>query len=105
MPVDRGLFTNKEFLKGVTSANRVLPANLSLQVLAVQSGGRVLIPATISPVKLLIASRMATLFYVLSFQAARADRANEYHAIAITVDKPGLTARARTGYYAQPYAP
>jgi hypothetical protein len=44
----------------------------------------------------------ATSFYVLSFKAARADRANEYHAIGINVDKPGITARTRTGYYAQP---
>ncbi len=95
----------KEFLKGVTSANRVLPANLSLQVLAVQSGGRVLNSSNDLTSEIAHCVSDGDAFYVLSFQAARADRANEYHAIAITVDKPGLTARARTGYYAQPYAP
>jgi hypothetical protein len=31
-----------------------------------------------------------------------ADQANEYHALGVTVDKPGITARTCTGYYAQP---
>jgi VWFA-related protein len=95
----------KEFLKGVTSANRVMPADLSLQVFAVQSGGRVLNSSNDLTTEIANCVSDADAFYVVSFQAARADRANEYHAIAITVDKPGLTARARTGYYAQPYAP
>ena len=95
----------KEFLKGVTSANRAMPANLSLQVLAVQSGGRVLNSSNDLTTELANCFSDAEAFYVLSFQSARADRANEYHAIALTVDKPGATARTRTGYYAQPYAP
>ena len=28
---------------------------------------------------------------------------DEYHTLEVKVDKPGLTARTRTGYYAQPY--
>jgi VWFA-related protein len=95
----------KEFLKGVSSANRAMPANLSLQVLAVQSGGRVLNASNDLAAEIAQSFSDAEAFYVISFESARADRTNEYHAIAITVDKPGLTARARTGYYAQPYAP
>jgi hypothetical protein len=30
------------------------------------------------------------------------DGPNEYHALEIKLGKPGLTARTRTGYYAQP---
>jgi hypothetical protein len=44
----------------------------------------------------------ADAFYVLSFGAARADQANEYHSIEVKIAKPGITARTRTGYYAQP---
>jgi VWFA-related protein len=95
----------EEFLKGVSSASRAMPANLSLQVLAVQSGGRVLNSSNDLAGEISQSVSDADAFYVLSFQAARADRANEYHAITVTVDKPGVTARARTGYYAQPYAP
>ena len=95
----------QEFLKGVTSANRAMPANLSLQVLAVQSGGRVLNSSNDLTAEISESVSDANAFYVLSFETARADRANEYHAITVTVDKPGVTARTRTGYYAQPYAP
>jgi hypothetical protein len=44
----------------------------------------------------------ANAFYVLSFDAARADRPDEYHSLGVTVDKPGLEPRTRIGHYAQP---
>jgi hypothetical protein len=31
-----------------------------------------------------------------------AKRADEYHSLKITVDKPGLTVYTRSGYYDQP---
>ena len=43
----------------------------------------------------------AKAYYTLSFAAAAADHPNEYHNLQIKIDKPGLTARTRTGYYAQ----
>jgi len=95
-------FFYKEFLKGVPSAKKVSNGNLALQVLAVQSGGRVLNSSNdIAP---LLASCVneTKAYYTLSFDAARADHANEYHSLEVTVAKPGLTARTRTGYYAQP---
>ena len=92
----------QEFLKGVTSPSKLNVGNLSLQVLAVQTGGRVLNSSNDLTTEIAKCAADATSFYVLSFNAARADRANEYHAIGINVDKPGVTARTRTGYYAQP---
>ena len=44
----------------------------------------------------------ARAFYTLSFDPPKADRANEYHDLKVTVDQPGLTARSSTGYYNQP---
>lgn len=44
----------------------------------------------------------ANAFYVLTFEGLPGDGPNEYHALETKVDKPGLTARTRTGYYAQP---
>ena len=41
-------------------------------------------------------------FYVLSFDGPAGDGPNEYHALEIKIDKPGLKARTRSGYYAQP---
>jgi VWFA-related protein len=92
----------QEFLKGVTSPSKLNLGNLGLQVLAVQTGGRVLNSSNDVAIEVAECAADATSFYVLSFNAARADRANEYHAIGINVAKPGITARTRTGYYAQP---
>jgi len=92
----------QEFLKGVTSPSKLNLGNLGLQVLAVQTGGRVLNSSNDLTTEIANCAADATSFYVLSFKAARDDRANEYHAIGINVDKPGITARTRTGYYAQP---
>jgi VWFA-related protein len=96
----------EQFLKGVKSSEQAYPADLSLQVLAVQTGGLVLnrsndLPSAIAE-DIAKGARDARSFYVLSFPASRADRANEYHALEVKLGKPGLTARTRTGYYAQP---
>jgi VWFA-related protein len=92
----------EEYLKGVTSASRATAANLALPVLAVQTGGRVLSLTNDLANAIAECAADADVFYVLSFDGARADRANEYHALVIKIDKPGTKARARTGYYAQP---
>jgi VWFA-related protein len=92
----------EEFLKGIKSPNKAVPADLSLQVLAVQSGGRVLNGSNDLAQEVAEAGADARAFYILSFEGARADAANEYHAINVTVDKPGVKVRTRTGYYAQP---
>lgn len=92
----------EEFLKGVTSPGRALPANLGLQVLVVQSGGRVFNGSNDLTAGIANCAADADAFYVFSFDAARADQPDEYHSIEVTVDKPGITARTRTGYYAQP---
>jgi VWFA-related protein len=94
-------FYYENFLKGVVSANKVDNGNLGLQVIATQSGGLVLNKS--SDVASLIAKCVADAkaYYTLSFQAADADHPDEYHNLQIKIDKPGLTARTRTGYYAQ----
>jgi VWFA-related protein len=92
----------QSFLKGVTDAKKSSPANLGLQVLAVQSGGRVFASSNDLTAAIGECVADARSFYIVSFSAAKADRANEYHALEVKVDKPGATARTRTGYYAQP---
>jgi VWFA-related protein len=96
-------FFYEEFLKGVPSANKVQSGNLALQVLATQSGGRVLNSS--NDIAKLIADCLldAKAYYTLSFDAPPADRPNEYHSLQVKVDKRGLIARTRTGYYAEPY--
>jgi VWFA-related protein len=92
----------EEFLKGVSSAPKTQPANLSLQVLAVQSGGLVLNSTNDLTTSIARCAADAAYYYVVSFNAPRADHADEYHSLEMKVDRPKVVARTRTGYYAQP---
>ena len=91
----------ENFLKGVTSPSRALPVDMSVQVLSAQSGGRVLSSSNDLTTAIANCAADADAFYVLSFESLPADQANEYHALQVAVDKPGMTARRRTGYYDQ----
>jgi VWFA-related protein len=93
----------ESFVKGVSSAGKVEGGNLALQVLAAQSGGRVLNSS--NDLESLFAGCLldAKAYYTLSFDAPPADHPNEYHNLEVRVDKPGLKVRTRNGYYAQPY--
>jgi hypothetical protein len=80
----------------------MMPPNLSLQVLVTRSGGRVLTTGNdiISQIDDCTSDTKA--FYVLSFEGIPTERPNEYHALELKVDKPGLTVHTSAGYYAQP---
>lgn len=92
----------EDFLKGVSKPSQVNLGNLGLQVLAIQSGGLALefnndVPALLQQCISDIAP-----YYEISFVAPSAERPDEYHRLEITIAKPGLIARTRQGYYAQP---
>jgi VWFA-related protein len=95
-------FIDREYLKGVDKPSKVDYADLMLQVLATQSGGSVQFGNNdlTSLIDRCVAEAKA--YYILTFSAPAAGRPNEYHSIQVQVGKPGLTARTRTGYYAQP---
>jgi VWFA-related protein len=95
-------FYYESFLKGVTSAKKTENGNLGLQVLAIQSGGQVLTGTNDVASSIVSCMADAKAFYTISFDSPLADHPNEYHSLQLKIDKPGLTARTRTGYYAQP---
>jgi VWFA-related protein len=90
------------FLKGVKKPSQVQIGNLGLQVLAHQSGGRVLNSSNDVAGEIATCVTDASAFYVITFDGLPGDGPNEYHALDMKMDKPGLTAHTRTGYYAQP---
>jgi VWFA-related protein len=92
----------QDYLSGVKTADKANTANLTLKVVTVQSGGRVVGPDNdlAGAINGVVAD--ANAFYTLSFDPPAADHANEYHDLKIQIAKPKLTARTRTGYYAQP---
>jgi VWFA-related protein len=92
----------QEFVKGVSKPSQVAAGNLGLQVLAVQSGGLVLdFNNDVSALLQKCLSDVAP-YYEISFVPTPAERPDEYHHLEIKLAKPGLTARTRQGYYAQP---
>jgi len=91
-----------QFLKPVKKAEQADNGDLALQVLATQSGGRVLNSSNDLAGEIATCVADANGYYVLSFEGLAGDGPNEYHALEIKIDKPGLTARTRSGYFAQP---
>jgi VWFA-related protein len=92
----------QNFMKGVESAKQADAGNLSLQVLAEQSGGQAVGPTGDIYGSIVRCLADANAYYELSFESAAAERVDVYHELAVTLDKPGLTVRTNTGYYAQP---
>ena len=92
----------KEFLKGVRKPNQTEFGDLALEVLAEQSGGRVLNSSNDITGEIATCAGDARTFYELTFDSAVGDGPNDYHSLEVKIDKPGLAAHTRTGYYAQP---
>jgi VWFA-related protein len=91
----------ENFLKGIRSPSQVLPGDLGVQILAAQSGGRVLNSSNELAGAIATSVADADAYYVLTFESLPADQADEYHALQVTVNQPGVTARTSTGYYAE----
>jgi VWFA-related protein len=95
-------FYYKDFLKGVGKPSQVNLGNLALQVLAVQSGGIAFNSSNDIASVLRQCIDDAVPYYELTFDLPAAEKPDEYHQLEIKLDKPGLAARTRQGYYAQP---
>jgi VWFA-related protein len=92
----------QNFMKGVESAKQADAGNLSLQVLAEQSGGRAIGPTGDIYGSIVRCVADANAYYELSFDSAAANRVDVYHGLQVRLDRPGLAVRTSTGYYAQP---
>ena len=88
------------YLKRVDAPKHVDYGYLLLQVLATQTGGKALSAASDMAGLLDKCMEDAHAYYVLSFSQPLSAHPDEYHSIEVQIDKPGLKARTRTGYYA-----
>jgi len=94
----------QSYLKGVSKPYQAQFGDLSLQVLAIQSGGLAIegnsdVAGTIQKI---LADAQS--WYRIAFDPVPADKPNDYHHIEIKVDRPGFTARTRDGYYSNSLA-
>ena len=95
-------FYYESFLKPIERAQDTQIANLSLQVLATQSGGLVLTSSNDVTAELARCMQDAYNFYTLTIAPAAAEHPDEFHELGVKVEGSGLTVRTRNGYYAQP---
>ena len=99
-PVDGSSY--KDFVRGVKSVHQADSGDLSLQVIAVQSGGRVLDPSNDLAGQIAQCTQDLGPFYRISFNPPPAEHADDYHDLKVEITKPGLVARTNAGFYVQP---
>jgi VWFA-related protein len=103
----------RRFAAGVSVAQNSNYDNLSLQVLALRTGGGMLttndeLLALGSPnrydIPRLIADYVAEAsnYYHLTFDPPKTNTVDEYHGLRVELAKPGLTAHTSAGYYDEP---
>jgi hypothetical protein len=95
-------FLWESYLKPVTRPGQSQPGNLSLQVLAAHSGGRILQGSNDVTGEIAACAEDASAWYTVTFDPSRADKPDTWHSVQVKVDKPGETVRTQSGYYAQP---
>jgi VWFA-related protein len=89
----------EDFLQGVSRREDSKFADLSIQVLSVQSGGLTLISNNDLDAQLQKCLLDVDSWYEISFDSPPPDKPIEYHRIEVKLAQPGLIARTRNGYY------
>jgi VWFA-related protein len=92
----------RDYLKPAKSPRESDPGDLSLKVLATQTGGKILGPSNdiVSQIDKCIED--ANDFYRISFDPPVAEHDDEYHDLKVMVNKPDVTVRTNSGFYNEP---
>lgn len=90
------------YLAPVLSAVEISAGHLSLPSLALLSGGRVIDSDKDLANAIAQCAADATSAYALTFISTPAEKPDEYRPIQVVVNRPGLTTRTLSGYYAEP---
>lgn len=94
-----------QYVNGVSDPKHADLGDLSLPVLATQTGGQVPYEGNDLAIVIDRCIKDARNFYVLTFNPPKPSHPDEYHVLQVEIARPGLKARTRTGYYADPAAP
>lgn len=95
-------FLWESYTKPLRRWDKSLPADLALQVVAVQSGGLVLNSSNDVAGEVNTCAQDADAWYTIAFAPQPSEKPDTWHSVQIKLNRPGLTVRTRAGYYAQP---
>jgi hypothetical protein len=87
---------------GATSAQDAGPDSLALQIVARQTGGRVLNDSEKISDELASCIHDADVYYALTFEMMPGRTPHELHPLAVKVNRPGVQVRTVAEYYAEP---
>jgi VWFA-related protein len=90
------------FLAPVRSAEKVQLGHLSLEVLAIQSGGGLLDTSTELAAMIGACVDRESVFYTLTFDPPLTNQVDDYHDLKLVTGKPNRTVSTRNGYYDEP---
>lgn len=92
----------EQFLKPVKKKEEVDAANLAVQVLAVESGGRVTDPSNDMAGQIAACMESVGVYYSFTFTPTEAGKTGSYHSIELRPSRGDLKVHTVTGYYEQP---
>ncbi len=92
-------YYHERFLKPVKRKQDVDTGNLAVQVLAIESGGRVTEPSNDMAKAIQSCVDEAGSYYSLSFAPVVSGKALTYHSIEVKVNRADVKVRTTTGYY------
>jgi VWFA-related protein len=101
-PPENRNFHYQNYLSGVKSATQAASRDLAVEVLATETGGRVLEQGADLAAQLADCIAGAGTYYALSFDPPRTSVRDEYHDLHVQMARPDLAARTFTGYYDEP---
>jgi VWFA-related protein len=101
LPVGPKALPHSYFFRGISNPKDAIAADLSLQAFAWQSGGIVVSGTKDISAQIERCVDDARSYYLLAFDYPPSANFGQHHALAVALDKPGLTARTRTLYYAE----
>lgn len=101
LPVSQKNLPDSYFFQGVSDPKDAIAADLSLQAFAWQSGGTVLNSTKDISAQIARCVADAQPYYLVSFEYSPSANFGQHHGLDVTLDKPNLTARTRTVYYAE----
>jgi VWFA-related protein len=92
----------EDYLKPVADWRKAEAPDLAVQVIALHSGGRVVLTRNDMAERIAESVAEADAYYTLTFATPSAERRDEYHDLKVQVARPGASVRTISGYYNQP---